>query len=93
MKPWELAKILDIPISQIYRWNREGIGKESKYWDKVHEILPDLEPTKDYDGKRYNAGRRKKTQLTLSETDIPSPPEERPRPVGDFPRIKFRKRT
>lgn len=93
----EVAKELDISTAQLYRWNKNGIPSNSKYYDKLKEIVPELKPktpTLKKDGSldmRVNGARKKKTELHLTETDIETPPEERER-ESMFPKITFRKK-
>ena len=88
MKTWQLANILGVAISQIHRWDKNGISKYSPYAETLKQMFPELELTA---SKHAKAGRTKK-QLTLSESDIPTPPEERKR-KSDFPTVVFRKKT
>ena len=88
MKAWELAKILGVHTSQIYKWDKNGIPESNPHAVTLKQLFPTLEFIPGT--KRSNAGRPPK-QLNLTETDIPTPPEERVRP-SEFPRIIFKKR-
>lgn len=93
----DVAKKLDISTAQLYRWNKNGISNNSKYYEKLKEIVPELkpkEPTLKKDGSldmRVNGARKKKTELHLTETDIKTPSEEKNRD-SIFPKITFRKK-
>lgn len=88
MKAWELANILQVHISQIYKWDKNGISENNPHAAKIKALLPEYEFNPE--SKRSNAGRPKK-ELTFTGEEIPSPPEERPRPTT-FPRIIFKKK-
>ena len=88
MKTYELANILGVHITQIYKWNKEGIPESNPHADKLRELFPTLEFTPGT--KRSKAGKPRQ-QLNLVESDIPTPPEEQVRP-SDFPRVVFKKR-
>ena len=89
-KPYEIAEQLGIAVTQLYKWEKEGISEKNRYYPALKLMFPELEPTKLHKTKRYNSGR-KPAELNLTETDIPVPPEERPRP-SEFPKVKFRKK-
>lgn len=89
-KPYEIAEALGISVTQIYRWDKEGFSEKNKYYPALKKMFPELEPTKLTKTKRYNSGR-KTTELNLTETNIPVPPEERPRP-SEFPKVRFEKK-
>lgn len=88
VKAWELAKDLGVHISQIYKWDKNGIPESNPHAAKLKQMFPTLEFIPGT--KRSNAGRPPK-QLNLTETDLITPPEERVRP-SEFPRITFIKR-
>ena len=88
MKAWELAKILDVHISQIYKWDKNGIPESNPHATTLKQIFPTLEFVPGT--KRSKAGRPPK-QLNLTESDIPTPLEDKPRP-SDFPKVIFKKR-
>ena len=90
----QLAKLLDVSVSQIYTWNRKGISKNNKHFRKLKELIPEVQPkeeritAKGEEDKRYKAGTKKK-KLVLTDTDIPSYVE----PEFEsslFPKIKFK---
>lgn len=87
----DLAKALDISISQVYTWNRKGISKHNPHFKKLKQLIPEVQPKEELvtkDGKedlRYKAGRKKK-QLKLTETDLPSY-QEKKRRSAIFPKI------
>jgi transcriptional regulator with XRE-family HTH domain len=89
MKAYELANILGIHISQIYKWDKNGIPESNPHAAKLKQLFPTLKFTPGT--KRSKAGRPKQ-QLNLTETNIPAPPEERPR-QSEFPTVVFKKRT
>ena len=78
----DLAKELDISVSQIYKWNKEGISRNNKYFNKLQELLPGLQPketplrTNGTEDRRYNSGKKKKTSLYLKDTSIETPEEQ-----------------
>lgn len=88
MKAWELANLLDVHITQIYKWNKNGIPESNPHASTLKQLFPTLKFTPET--KRSNAGKPRQ-QLTLTESDIPTPPEERQRP-SEFPTIIFKKR-
>ena len=70
----DLSKKLDVPVPQIYKWNREGISINCKHYLKLKKMFPDLEPkeillTKQgKEDERYKAGRKKKDAIPLTDT-------------------------
>lgn len=93
----DLAIHLDIASTQIYKWMREGISSENKYFNTLLDLLPELtpiEPTKTNTAgidRRTNSGVNKRTEVTLKPTnfvlhnDIPFKSDL-------FPKITFRKK-
>lgn len=88
IKAWELANTLGVHITQIYKWDKNGIPESNPHASTLKQLFPTLEFTPGT--KRSKAGKPKK-QLNLIESDVPTPPEERPRP-SEFPTIIFKKR-
>lgn len=88
MKAWELANILDVHITQIYKWNKNGIPASNPHASTLKQLFPTIEFTPET--KRSKAGKPL-NELHLTESDVPTPPEERPRP-SEFPTIIFKKR-
>ena len=93
----ELANILDVSVSQIYKWNREGISKYNPHYKKLKEILPEIQPkiqkTKkngEEDG-RYRSGR-KRNKLILENITTPQNTEKEFESVL-FPKIHINKKT
>ena len=86
----QLAKVLDVSVSQIYNWNRNGISKHNPHFRKLKEILPEVQPKEERltkygeEDKRYNSGRKKK-QLHLTDTNQPGYKE--PERQSIFPKI------
>ncbi len=77
VKPSDLAKELDVSLTQIYKWDKEGISKDNPHWEEIHRKFPGIppkEPKKTKKGlkdKRSKSGKKKK-KLILTETDLPS---------------------
>lgn len=88
MKTWELANKLGVHVTQIYKWDKNGIPESNPHAPILKQLFPTLAFTPGT--KRSKAGQPRK-QLTLTESDVPTPPEERPRP-SEFPTIIFKKR-
>ena len=93
----DLSKQLDISVSQIYKWNREGISLNCKHYLAIKQILPELEPKEillTKDGKedgRYKAGRKKKTAIKINQD--PGKKEEPQLKSTLFPTIHFNNKT
>lgn len=89
--PADLAKKLDISVSQIYNWNRNGISRHNPHFRKLKQILPEIQPKeeritkKGEEDQRYKAGRKKK-KLNLTDTDL-SNYKEPERKSDLFPKI------
>lgn len=92
----DLAIHLDVSSPQIYKWMREGISSENKYFDTVISLLPELtpiEPTKTNTAnidRRTNSGVNKRTEVTLQNT------KHSVNPLKEFqsdlfPKIRFKK--
>lgn len=88
MKTYELANILGVHVTQIYKWDKNGVPESNPHSPTLKKLFPELKFTPGT--KKSKAGKPRK-ELTLTETDLPAPPEERPRP-SEFPRIVFKKK-
>ena len=92
----DLSKLLDVNVSQIYKWNREGISINCKHYLKLKQILPELEPKEvllTKSGKedgRYRAGRKRKNKI---ETDEQTMTTENPHKSVLFPTIHLNNKT
>ena len=92
----DLSKTLDVSVSQIYKWNREGISINCKHYLALKKILPELEPKEvllTKSGKedgRYRAGRKRKSAVEINEK--PSTPEN-PHKSVLFPNIHLTNKT
>lgn len=89
LKAWQLANLCDVNITQIYKWNKNGISKDNPHWETLAYILPELEHTGS--NKKCNRGRKKKTP-TLYATDLEPPKSERPRP-SERPIVIIRRKS
>ena len=78
----ELAKKLDISVTQIYKWNKHGISKNNRHFKKLQSILPEVKPREptlrinQEEDQRYNSGRKRQASPILTETNIKSPIEK-----------------
>lgn len=88
MKAYELANLLGVHVTQIYKWNKEGIPESNPHAPQLKELFPTLEFTPAT--KRSKAGKPKK-ELTLTDVDIPNY-YKRKEHISDFPKITFKKR-
>ena len=93
----DLADILDVSVSQIYKWDREGISKYNPHYTKLKTILPEVQPkvqkTKkngEEDG-RYRSGR-KRNKLVLKDSVTPQNTEKEFESAL-FPKIHINKKT
>ena len=90
----ELAKELDVSVSRIHKWNRNGVYKTDPHWNKLHTMFPSLRPkqqpttAKGKEDKRIT-NKRPKQKLVLTDTDISSYREES-RKSELFPTIHFK---
>jgi len=93
MKPGDLAKELGVSLSQIYKWDKEGISEDNPHWNEIHKRFPGIPPKqpkltkKKLKDGRGRAGRKKK-KLTLQETNLPSYQEPQFKSKR-FPNISF----
>lgn len=92
----DFAKELGVSVTQIRRWDKEGILETNPNWNKIHYKFPSLKPkpprtTKNgLDDKRGQSGRPKR-QLKLTDTSLPSYAEAEFK-SSRFPNIKFVKK-
>lgn len=77
LKPGDVAKAMDISISQIYQWSKKGILKTNPHFITLKKMFPELQAkdTKaknngDEDQRSYNT--RPKRSLDLKDTNLPS---------------------
>ena len=91
MKPVDLALILDVPVSNIYRWNKEGISEQSRYYEKIKKILPALEPN----GKTQKIAKKgaKPRQLHLTEVEFERVTRPKKRYKPEYPKVIIKKKT
>lgn len=92
----DLAKKLDVSASQIYKWRKEGISVNNKYFYKLREILPEIVPKEvtlkknGEEDQRFKSGRtQKQIDLTVLPEDNVSI-EEKEFKSSLFPRIRFK---
>lgn len=71
----DIAKHLDVSISQIYKWNRDGISVNCKHYLALKELLPELEPKEilltkyGKEDQRFRAGRKKKEAISINQSN------------------------
>ena len=88
LKAYQLANYLDVHISQIYKWNKEGIYEDNPHFQKLKEVLPELDSLGS--NKKCNRGRKKKN-MTLKESTLKEVQKEQKR-KSDYPTIIIRKK-
>lgn len=95
----ELSKKLNISHQQIYKWFREGISTNNKYFDKIVELMPDvtfIEPKltkKGLPDNRTNSGRKKKEySQEIYHSKIPFEHSIEHFESTLFPKIRFKKK-
>ena len=92
----DFAKELGVSVTQIRRWDKEGILETNPHWNKIHCRFPSIKPKpsritkKGTDDKRGQSGRPKQ-QPKLTDTSIPSYAEAEFK-SSRFPNIKFVKK-
>lgn len=94
LKPGDIAKAMDISVSQIYHWNKKGILKTNPHYPTLKKLFPELQAkdTKaknngDEDLRSYNM--RPKTSLELEDSNLPSYIEPKFRSTEN-PSIRFK---
>jgi len=95
----DIAKELDVATSQIYYWNKHGISKNNKHFEKLQKILPEIKPKEptlridEQEDRRYNSGRKtSKLHLTTLQNNLKPKPQS---PVTStlFPKITIKKKN
>lgn len=72
----DIAKELDISVSQIYYWNKKGISANNKHYFKLKQLLPQVIPKEvtvkknEEEDQRFKSGRKRK-ELKLKDSDLP----------------------
>ena len=92
----DLAKELDVSVSQIYKWNREGISINCKHYLALKRLIPQVIPKEitvtkagEEDG-RVRSGRSKKKYT--DELENGNSPEKEFKSVL-FPKIIIKNKT
>ena len=91
----DFAKELGVSVTQIRRWDKNGILETNPHWNKLHCKFPSLKPKpsritkKGTNDKRGRDGHKK--QLKLTDTSLPSYVEPEFK-SSRFPNIKFIKK-
>lgn len=96
LSPADAAKILGVHTPQIYKWNKDGISPNSKYYHMLERLIeielitkPHTKTKTGLPDRRVNSGRHK-AQLTLTEANLPITTSQRERD-SIFPKIIFKK--
>lgn len=88
----DIAKELDVSVTQIYYWNRKGISANNKHYFKLKQLLPEIIPKEvtvrknEEEDQRFKSGRKKK-ELKLKDSDLPEYEEKEFR-SSIFPTIR-----
>lgn len=88
----ELAKELDVSVSQIYYWNKKGISANNKHYFKLKQLVPQVIPKEvtvkknEEEDQRYKSGRKRK-ELKLKNSNLPGYQEKEFR-SSVFPTIR-----
>ena len=92
----DLAKDLDVSVSQIYKWNREGISINCKHYRNLKRLIPQVTPKEitltkngEEDG-RVRSGRDKNKFTPVQETNSY---QEEDFQSTLFPKIVIRNKT
>ena len=90
----DLCKELDVAPSRIYHWNKKGIYKSDRCWNKLHAMFPSLKPREERTTAKGTTDQRVKNQrpkkeFILANEDKPVYKEER-RLSEIFPNIQFK---
>ena len=69
LTPADLANVLDVPITRIYQWNKNGLSINSPYFDPLIEIIPEFEPNNDTSKRCLRRGGKRDELDSKVESD------------------------
>ena len=63
----DLCKELDVAPSRIYHWNKKGIYKSDRCWNKLHAMFPSLKSREERTTAKGTTDQRIKNQRPKKE--------------------------